>query len=106
MSRRTKGSGNLLIVDDHATNLKLLRAQLEAEGHAAFEAHDGVEALALLERLHRGGIRAGSRASRKHAANCARIPVARSTSRSNTAPPSDVSAPPSKRACTVRRATD
>ena len=33
---------NLLIVDDHPTN--------EAEGHAVFEAHDGVDALALLER--------------------------------------------------------
>jgi PAS domain S-box-containing protein len=41
---------NILIVDDHPTNLKLLRAQLEAEGHAVFEAHDGVDALALLER--------------------------------------------------------
>jgi PAS domain S-box-containing protein/putative nucleotidyltransferase with HDIG domain len=41
---------NLLIVDDHPTNMKLLRAQLEAEGHAVFEAHDGVDALALLER--------------------------------------------------------
>jgi PAS domain S-box-containing protein/putative nucleotidyltransferase with HDIG domain len=41
---------NLLIVDDHPTSLKLLRAQLEAEGHVVFEAHDGVDALALLER--------------------------------------------------------
>jgi diguanylate cyclase (GGDEF)-like protein/PAS domain S-box-containing protein len=41
---------NLLIVDDDPTNLKLLRAQLESEGHALFEAHDGVEALALLNR--------------------------------------------------------
>jgi len=41
---------NLLIVDDTPTNLKLLRAQLEAEGHAVFEAHNGVDALALLER--------------------------------------------------------
>ena len=40
---------NLLIVDDHPTNLKLLRAQLEAEGHSVVEAHDGVDALALLE---------------------------------------------------------
>jgi PAS domain S-box-containing protein len=40
---------NLLIVDDHLTNLKLLRAQLESEGHTVFEAHDGVDALALLE---------------------------------------------------------
>ena len=39
---------NLLIVDDHPTNLKLLRAQLEAEGHAVCEAKDGVEALELL----------------------------------------------------------
>ena len=41
---------NLLIVDDDLTNLKLLRAQLESEGHTVFEAHDGVDALALLER--------------------------------------------------------
>jgi PAS domain S-box-containing protein len=41
---------NILIVDDIPTDLKLLRAQLEAEGHAVFEAHDGVDALALLER--------------------------------------------------------
>jgi PAS domain S-box-containing protein len=41
---------NLLIVDDNLINLKLLRAQLEAEGHVVFEAHDGVDALALLER--------------------------------------------------------
>ncbi|MBI3853093.1 MAG: response regulator [Verrucomicrobia bacterium] len=40
---------NLLIVDDHATNLKLLRAQLEAEGHNVLEASDGVQALAVLE---------------------------------------------------------
>jgi len=41
---------NILIVDDHATNRKLLRAQLEAEGHAVLEASDGVDALQLLER--------------------------------------------------------
>jgi CheY-like chemotaxis protein len=41
---------NLLIVDDHLINLKLLRAQLESEGHVVSEAHDGVDALALLER--------------------------------------------------------
>src|SRR5450759_3189524 len=40
---------NLLIVDDDPASLKLLRAQLEAEGHAVFEAHDGVDALSLLE---------------------------------------------------------
>jgi diguanylate cyclase (GGDEF)-like protein/PAS domain S-box-containing protein len=41
---------NLLIVDDDPTSLKLLRTQLESEGHALFEAHDGVEALVLLNR--------------------------------------------------------
>jgi PAS domain S-box-containing protein len=41
---------DILIVDDQPTDLKLLRAQLESEGHAVFEAHDGVDALALLER--------------------------------------------------------
>ena len=40
---------NILIVDDTPINLKLLRAQLESEGHAVFEAHDGMDALALLE---------------------------------------------------------
>src|SRR5664280_2330385 len=40
---------NILIVDDHLTNLKLLCAQLESEGHVVFEAYDGVDALALLE---------------------------------------------------------
>jgi len=40
----------LLIVDDHPTNRKLLRAQLEAEGHVVLDAADGVEALWLLER--------------------------------------------------------
>ncbi|MDP1713349.1 MAG: PAS domain S-box protein [Anaerolineales bacterium] len=41
---------NLLIVDDIPTDLKLLCVQLEAEGHVVFVAHDGVDALALLER--------------------------------------------------------
>src|SRR5262245_31991943 len=40
---------HLLIVDDHATNLKLLRAQLEAEGHSVVEAGNGIEALSLLD---------------------------------------------------------
>lgn len=40
----------LLIVDDHPTNLRLLRAQLETAGHDVVEAADGVEALQLLER--------------------------------------------------------
>jgi PAS domain S-box-containing protein len=40
----------ILIVDDLPINLKLLRAQLEGEGHTVVEAHNGVEALALLDR--------------------------------------------------------
>ncbi|MDB5610884.1 MAG: domain S-box protein [Bradyrhizobium sp.] len=39
---------NLLIVDDIATNRKLLRVTLEAEGHTTLEAADGVEALQIL----------------------------------------------------------
>jgi CheY-like chemotaxis protein len=42
----------VLIVDDNATNLKLLRAQLEAEKITVLEAARGVEALHLLEREH------------------------------------------------------
>ena len=38
----------LLIVDDNATNLKLLRAQLEAEGHEVASASNGAAALGLL----------------------------------------------------------
>jgi PAS domain S-box-containing protein len=41
---------NILIVDDNPTNLKLLRAQLEAEGHEVVCAPDGVEALKVLGR--------------------------------------------------------
>ena len=41
---------NLLIVDDIATNRKLLRVVLEAEGHTTLEAADGVEALQILAR--------------------------------------------------------
>jgi len=47
MGPRTK---NILIVDDHPTNRKLLRAMLEAEGYKVFDAAEGVEALTLLER--------------------------------------------------------
>ena len=39
----------ILIVDDLPMNLKLLRAQLEAEGHTVTDASNGVEALAVLE---------------------------------------------------------
>jgi two-component system, sensor histidine kinase and response regulator len=38
----------LLIVDDNATNRKLLRVQLETEGHSVLEAANGTEALRLL----------------------------------------------------------
>jgi len=40
----------ILIVDDHSTNRKLLRAQLEAEAFTVVEAGDGLEALSVLER--------------------------------------------------------
>jgi len=41
---------NILIVDDIATNRKLLRVTLEADGHSTLEAADGVEALQILAR--------------------------------------------------------
>ena len=41
---------NILIVDDHSSNRKLLRAQLDAEGFSVVEAADGVEALEVLAR--------------------------------------------------------
>jgi diguanylate cyclase (GGDEF)-like protein len=41
---------NLLIVDDDATNLKLLRVQLEAAGHSVLDATNGVEALQVLDK--------------------------------------------------------
>ncbi|MBL9166227.1 MAG: response regulator [Verrucomicrobiales bacterium] len=40
---------NILIVDDHEISRKLLRLNLEAEGHSALQAADGVEALHVLE---------------------------------------------------------
>jgi two-component system response regulator ResD len=40
----------LLIVDDYLTNRQLLRLTLEAEGFQIWEASDGVESLAILER--------------------------------------------------------
>lgn len=40
----------ILIVDDGPLNLKLLRAELEGDGHAVRDAFDGVEALDLLKR--------------------------------------------------------
>jgi signal transduction histidine kinase len=47
---------NILIADDNPTNLKLLRVTLEAEGHKVICAHDGLEALELLEREAVDGI--------------------------------------------------
>ncbi len=41
---------NILIVDDHAINRRLLVAQLSDEAFTVFQAADGVEALAVLER--------------------------------------------------------
>jgi PAS domain S-box-containing protein len=41
---------NILTVDDHPTNLKLLRAILEAQDFTVFAANDGVAALEILER--------------------------------------------------------
>lgn len=41
---------NVLIVDDVASNRKLLRVVLEAEGFHVFEADNGIEALRVLER--------------------------------------------------------
>ena len=41
---------NILIVDDLGANRKLLRAQMESEGHAVWEAADGVDALEHLRR--------------------------------------------------------
>ena len=43
---------NILIVDDQPINLRLLRAELEAEGHTVFEASNGEEGLAVLDREH------------------------------------------------------
>lgn len=41
---------NVLVVDDHPTNRKLLRVILESEGHSVIEARNGAEALKTLER--------------------------------------------------------
>jgi signal transduction histidine kinase len=41
---------NILLVDDIATNRKLLRVTLEAEGYSTLEATDGVQALQILAR--------------------------------------------------------
>jgi signal transduction histidine kinase len=47
---KINGLANILVVDDHPANRKLLRAVLEAEGFNTVEAADGVEALAALDR--------------------------------------------------------
>lgn len=43
---------NVLIVDDNASNLKLLKANLETEDFDVFEAADGLVALEVLEKEH------------------------------------------------------
>src|SRR5580765_8038523 len=40
----------ILIVDDHPTNRRLLRAQLEMENFTVVEAADGLEAMSVFER--------------------------------------------------------
>ena len=70
MSRGTKAEDrcepmNILTVDDNSTNLNLLRAQLEGEGHTVWPAHDGVEALAVLSHQPKAG---PGRRSRRSAA--------------------------------------
>jgi len=50
---RPRGSGGdcqvrVLVVDDHLSNRKLLRIQLEAEGNIVLEAANGCDALAVL----------------------------------------------------------
>src|SRR5947207_1397611 len=45
-----KPAKSILVVDDHPTNRKLLRAILEAEEFNILEAADGMEALIVLER--------------------------------------------------------
>lgn len=43
------GTSTVLIVDDHPKHLDLLRVQLESHGHTVLAAHNGVEALEILE---------------------------------------------------------
>ncbi len=50
------GFRTLLIVDDHPVNLRLLRAQLEAEGIAVVSAENGIEALEQLARTPVDGV--------------------------------------------------
>ena len=47
--RQASGGRVVLVVDDNATNRRLLRATLESDGMQVLEAHDGVEALELLQ---------------------------------------------------------
>jgi two-component system cell cycle sensor histidine kinase/response regulator CckA len=52
----TESPKNLLIVEDVDSNRKLLQVTLEAEGFVVFQASDGLEALAILERESIDGI--------------------------------------------------
>ena len=42
------GTAKILVVDDHPSNIKVLRARLEAEGHEVLEALNGVDALDIV----------------------------------------------------------
>jgi diguanylate cyclase (GGDEF)-like protein len=45
----TESTGRILVVDDHEDNIELLRARLEAWGYRVESAHDGKEALDLVD---------------------------------------------------------
>jgi CheY-like chemotaxis protein len=44
-------SGKILVVDDNATNLRLMRVVLETQNHQVYEAFDADQAVTLLERM-------------------------------------------------------
>src|SRR5688572_33440712 len=54
--QRRRHRMNLLIVDDHPINCKLLRMQLEVAGHRVLVATKGVEALEILDRESVDGV--------------------------------------------------
>ena len=44
------GAAKILVVDDHPSNVKVLRVRLESEGHEVLEALNGVDALEIVTR--------------------------------------------------------
>ena len=50
MAAQNSAAKNLLVVEDNATNRKLLMVTLQAEGFTVHDAFDGIEDLAVLER--------------------------------------------------------